>query len=297
MLKDLYLFEMEPQISNLVRVLSKVLPKQQAIQECRYITQELPQSKWIQAVYRREKLEPLQYILGNQPFGQLDLKCKPGVLIPRIDTESWVMRLSEIIKENTSLSINLIDYCTGSGCVGLGMLSELKSQIKSFTALDISGDAVELVGENYQRNIDCFSQDSQVDIQISDLLKQELDLKFPLSPKQINLLVSNPPYIPLDHMNESNGVETSVLNYEPHLALVGDLEFYNSLCQIIMKNDMIDGFVFELGYMHQAERVRKLLGSRGWRIGFINDDNSRIRCVTGWKGEKVRFLEQMVNWN
>lgn len=281
---------MKPKLSRLVYRLGKVMPKPQAVSECRYIQRELPVSKWILAADRRSNLEPLQYIIGNQPFGNLDLACKPGVLIPRMDTESWVMELSKTLRE--SESINLIDYCTGSGCVGLGLLSELP-QIHSLTGLDISETAIQLAKENYTRNIHLFENlETKVDFHQSDLLKHELDLKFPVS-EEINLLVSNPPYIPTDHMNESHGVEKSVLDYEPHLALVGDLEFYQSLCEVIRQNEFINGFVFELGYMHQAENVMEMISNiGGWKLGVKHDDMERIRCVIGWKTPLLECLNE-----
>lgn len=278
---------MKPKLSSLIQRLGKVMPKSQAVAESKYIQRELPINKWIQAANRREKLEPLQYILGNQPFGKLDLICKPGVLIPRIDTESWVIQLSEALKGSNN--ITLIDYCMGSGCVGLGLLSEL-SQIQSLIGLDISEDAVQLSKDNYKRNIELFETPKvEIDFHISDLLKGEFQQPTHLS--DINLLVSNPPYIPLDHMNEAHGVEKSVLAYEPHLALVGDLEFYDSLCKVIIQNDYINGFVFELGYMHQAEKVmERISSSGGWKVGVKHDDMERIRCVVGWKTPLLECL-------
>lgn len=96
-------------------------------------------------------------------------------------------------------------------------------------------------------------------------------------------------------MNEAHGVEKSVLDYEPHLALVGDMEFYDALCDVVLANEAINGFVFELGYMHQAEGVMERIvaqGGNGWKLGVRHDDMERIRCVIGWKTPLLESLAQ-----
>lgn len=109
----------------MIKIISKSYSLQQAKQEAVWISQELPESKWFDACEKRSNLVPLQYILGNQPFGKLDIKCEEGVLIPRLDTEEWVLEATNLLK-NINID-NLIDYCTGSGCIGLGFASELNN--------------------------------------------------------------------------------------------------------------------------------------------------------------------------
>jgi HemK-like putative methylase len=80
-------------------------------------------------VERRAKGEPLQYILGTQPFGDLDILCKRGVLIPRSETEVYTVQFAELVKKNEQAErqkLRILDLCTGTGCISLLLHSLLK---------------------------------------------------------------------------------------------------------------------------------------------------------------------------
>jgi HemK-like putative methylase len=84
-------------------------------------------------VGRRAKGEPLQYILGTQPFGDLEILCKRGVLIPRPETEAYTDKLAELVldlsREETApkrQKLRILDLCTGTGCISLLLHSLLK---------------------------------------------------------------------------------------------------------------------------------------------------------------------------
>ncbi|KAN0102607.1 S-adenosyl-L-methionine-dependent methyltransferase [Hyaloscypha variabilis] len=127
---------------------------------------------------RRSRAEPLQYILGSQPFGELDIKCRPGVLIPRPETEAYTGHLAKLLingelDEQFSLSseepvppfpkaewrgrsvegkLRILDVCSGSGCISL-LLHSLLSKSGRFphiktVGLDISPKAIALANEN-----------------------------------------------------------------------------------------------------------------------------------------------------
>jgi len=80
---------------------------------------------------RRERAEPLQYILGTQPFGDLEIKCRKGVLIPRPETESYTQHLAELLQRGSAHDemikgigldfgrVNVLDLCSGTGCISL----------------------------------------------------------------------------------------------------------------------------------------------------------------------------------
>ena len=84
-------------------------------------------------VTRRSRGEPLQYIIGNQPFGDLEILCQKNVLIPRPETEIYTTRLAECLR-NISHSrgksgregLRILDLCSGSGCIALLLHSLLK---------------------------------------------------------------------------------------------------------------------------------------------------------------------------
>ncbi|KAG0680838.1 hypothetical protein C6P40_004098 [Pichia californica] len=281
---------MSSKLSQMIKIISKSYSLQQAKQEAVWISQELPESKWFDACEKRSNLVPLQYILGNQPFGKLDIKCEEGVLIPRLDTEEWVLEATNLLK-NINID-NLIDYCTGSGCIGLGFASELNN-LKNLDCIDFNDNAINLSIKNLNHN-KIFFKKTNINIYKGNLLKGFLPS---INENSISLLLSNPPYIPKNDLNKNN-VEESVLKFEPKEALLGDIEFYDALCtKILQKNNSFKGFIFELGYIHQAEIVNKLLNNnQSWKIGIRNDQSGNLRNVIGWKVDsEFTILEKMVH--
>lgn len=274
----------------MVQIIGKSMPKFQARREAEWICQELPKTQWINASNQRARQVPLQYILGNQPFGRLDLKCKRGVLIPRLDTEEWVLEVADLLK-NVKIN-NIVDYCTGSGCIGLSLASELKF-VTQLACIDFKKEAVELSSENYQRNKDKIHV--PVTIHQGDLFKSYLPTTCKVSDSGSNFLVSNPPYIPSKDLIFPE-VEPSVLKYEPQEALLGDLEFYEALCEnILIPNNSFKGFIFELGYLKQAALVKSLLDSN-WVVGTRTDLSGNLRNVLGFKkNSEFNVLESMIH--
>ena len=73
---------------------------------------------------RREKREPMQYILGSTGFMGLEFHVEPGVLVPRQDTETlveWVLKAEGEANVESATNLSLLDMCTGSGCIGLSL--------------------------------------------------------------------------------------------------------------------------------------------------------------------------------
>ncbi|KAH3664223.1 hypothetical protein OGAPHI_004574 [Ogataea philodendri] len=232
---------------------------------------ELPVDRWAGAVEERAKHVPLQYILGSQPFGELNIKCRPGVLIPRNETEEWCERLKEVV-EKIPDKVSVVDYCTGTGCVALSMAT--LSNVEKITAFDIDESALRLARENLKLNKDLLQ--TPVSFEKGNLLQEK-------HPKlAATLLLSNPPYIPEKDFNLQGGVEQSVLLYEPRSALVGDLEFYTALAELL-RTGSFKAFVFEIGYREQALHTKKLLPA--WTCGIRTDSHGNVRNVVGWQQE------------
>lgn len=150
------------------------------------------------AIARLKKYEPIQYILGETEFYGLTLKTDSRALIPRPETEElvdWI--LHEYPKAQT-----VLDICTGSGCIAIGLAAQLPAP--KVDAIDISCDAIDLAKENADLNNTqiCFYQ---ADILSTDNLPQKYDI-----------IVSNPPYITI---SEKTDMMPNVLDYEPDLAL------------------------------------------------------------------------------
>lgn len=76
-------------------------------------------------VSQRARGKPLQYILRTTPFGPLTLRCGRGALIPRWETEAWTTYLASLLARDAERdgggALCVLDLCTGSGCVGLGL--------------------------------------------------------------------------------------------------------------------------------------------------------------------------------
>lgn len=117
-------------------------------------------------VRRRSRGEPLQYILGDQPFGNLEILCQPKVLIPRPETELYTTNvaacLANLRGHGTPLNrggLRILDLCTGSGCIALLLHSLLRSKAEDSTlklqiaGLDISQNALQLAKKNKTHNI------------------------------------------------------------------------------------------------------------------------------------------------
>ncbi|EER40586.1 conserved hypothetical protein [Histoplasma capsulatum H143] len=131
------------------------------------------QSRLREMVRRRARGVPLQYILGDQPFGELEMLCRRGVLIPRPETESYTTRVANLLLSKLAPTrqkdlthrdeckcehlptLRIVDLCTGTGCIPL-LLHSLLSPVfpkLQICAVDISTRALKLARENLKHNI------------------------------------------------------------------------------------------------------------------------------------------------
>lgn len=182
--------------------------------------------QWEQAeaiLARRQAHEPLQYILGNQPFCGLHLKVTPAVLIPRPETEELVhLALNSL--PATAETLRIADLGTGSGAIALALAQELqkRKQPMQIWAADLSEAALSVAKEN----ADLHHLDQAVYFLEGDGLAPFLALGL-----QLDLLISNPPYVPLPQWQ---GLAPEVQLYEPQMALTpgeDPLRFYRLLAQ------------------------------------------------------------------
>ena len=241
-------------------------------------------------VYRRSTLaEPLQYILGNQPFGPTSILCRRGVLIPRAETEELASHLAGLLPRASKV----VDLCTGSGCIPLLLAAETDVSV---VGVDISSHALRLSMENLQRNADVMRAASQVQFMEGDVLAQngeEDDLLYSIHacfdemvPGYTNadVVISNPPYISAD--GYARETARSVRNWEPRLALEaadrGDV-FYPRIGEIA-RGLGARAVVTEVGGWTQAERVKGIWEEMGWEGSAIwKDFAGRGRTVVAWR--------------
>ena len=215
---------------------------------------------------------PLQYIFGYTYFMGYKFLCREKVLIPRFDTENLISSALEDTKERDSLEI--IDMCTGTGCIGISFyLERLKSGHKDrLTLVDISDDAIQLSRDNLALFKEI--EPGQVAVVKSDLFKE-------LKGQRFDVLLSNPPYIPTEVCDT---LEADVRDYEPRLALDGDIDGLSFYKRIIsgMCSHLNDGayISMEIGF-DQYESVKKLMIDEGYEnISLVKDLNGLDRVVS-----------------
>lgn len=212
---------------------------------------------------RREKREPLQYILGTQPFMGLLLHTDERALIPRNDTETLCEKALERIPPRG----RVLDLCTGSGALAIAMGKIRPDAL--VTACDLSESALSLARENAAR----------LDVRVRFL---QGDLFQPAAGETFHVIVSNPPYIP-DGMR---GKLQEEVEREPGMALFAGpdgLDFYRRIALEAPAHLEKDGWLLmEIGD-GQADAVRELLRDRFEKIGLFNDLNGLPRVVQGQK--------------
>jgi release factor glutamine methyltransferase len=156
-------------------------------------------------VKRLAKGEPLQYVLGNQPFFGLEIKTDVRALIPRPETEELVEWIIEFINDHDGIT-RLLDIGTGTGCIPLALKNNFEEL--QCTGCDISEEALVLARVNAQ-NLDLTCN------------FERYDFNSPTPTHWLNsfdIVVSNPPYI----SPKETTVDKHVHLWEPHLALYTD---------------------------------------------------------------------------
>jgi release factor glutamine methyltransferase len=226
-------------------------------------------------VARREKREPVAYIVGHKEFYSLDFEVTPAVLIPRPETEFVVTAALECIAEKTNARV--LDIGTGSGAIAIAIA--VNAPQARITALDISADAIAVASRNALRHrvedrvtfrrADCF-----------DILDGGAALE------TFDAIVSNPPYL---HDAEIAALEPDVRGYEPRIALNGGasgLDIPQRITIGARTHLEINGaLIMEVGEGHAGDVVR-LVERAGLRVlSVINDLAGHQRVVRARKIE------------
>ncbi|MGN0423740.1 MAG: peptide chain release factor N(5)-glutamine methyltransferase [Acetatifactor sp.] len=235
----------------------------------RVVTPE-EEKQYFDAIASRSARIPLQQITGQQEFMGLNFRVNRNVLIPRQDTEVLV---EEVLK-HTHDGMQILDMCTGSGCILISILHYTNDC--EGLGVDVSSPALKVAEENAERLLS--GQDGvSVRFLQSDLF-EAVDGKY-------DIVVSNPPYI------RSAVVDTlmpEVKDYEPRIALDGEedgLVFYRRIVSDCKKNLKKGGMLFfEIGY-DQAEAVKGMMEQAGFLEVTVKKDFGGLdRVVFGTLG-------------
>ncbi len=219
--------------------------------------------KCIKIAIKRKKGVPIQYLIKEWDFFNLTLKIGKGVLIPRQDTEFTVQTALDLIKEQDVI----IDLGTGSGCIAAA-IAKNKKNVKIF--------AVEKFHPAYKyakKNLKDFKK--TVRLIKGDILNESFAKQF----KNIDLIISNPPYLSKDDILNLQ----KEVSFEPRSSLYGGfdgLKYYRKI-SYIYKNSLKDKgiLIFEIG-SSQAEDVIKILNNTGFLDVTVKKDlNFKNRVI------------------
>ena len=212
-------------------------------------------------VTRRQKGEPLQYLLGQWEFWGLPVEVGEGVLIPQPDTEILVEQALASVKGIDAPRI--LDLCAGSGCVGIALAHELPNA--AVTAVELYDEAFGYLERNIRLNsVGVTAVKADVLASPPEQLQGEWDL-----------IVSNPPYISLD---EKEQLSAEVL-FEPEQALFAEengLKFYRAIAEHWLPLLKEGGtLAVEIGY-RQAEAVRGIFAPYETKVQADYGGNDRV---------------------
>lgn len=221
-------------------------------------------------VARRLAGEPVAYIIGEWEFYGLPLDISNDVLIPRMDTELLAER-AILLARAAGEGARVLDLCAGSGCIGLAVAANVPSC--RVVLADVSEGALRVCKQNIRR---C-GLNAQVVCLLADAMQ-------PPAPNlwDFDVIVCNPPYIPTEDIA---GLDVSVKDYEPHLALDGGadgLDFYRAIAERWGNALRLDGsLLFEVG-IGQVGDVEMIMAKNGYRDIRTYQDTAGIwRVVEG----------------
>lgn len=235
---------------------------------------------YFEAIDKRITHYPLQYIVGEWEFMGLKFIVNENVLIPRQDTEVLVETAIRIIENEygqDEQTIDILDMCTGSGCIAVSLSKSCKNL--NITAVDLSEEALSVARENADIN-----ETGNIRFLCSDLF-QKLGDDVNEVYRKFDIIISNPPYI---NTKDIDSLMPEVKNYEPRMALDGDedgLRFYRNI--IFQSKNYLKPkgcILFEIG-CEQGEAVREILEKNQFKgIDIIRDLSGHERVIIGRMG-------------
>ena len=222
-------------------------------------------------IQRRKDREPTAMILGEWDFMGLTFRLNKSTLIPEQDTEVLVETALEELKRRGSgeAPLRILDLCTGSGCILLSLLHELRNACGLGT--DLSEEALEAARENAVR----------LGLQERAAFRQG-DLWEPVGDERFDLIVSNPPYVPTDVIPT---LEPEVRCGEPYAALDGGedgLVFYRRILKEAAGHLKPSGIIIVESGFDEAAQIAALMQDQKLRgIRTVKDYGGLDRVVLG----------------
>ena len=208
--------------------------------------------KYKQLIQRRSQCEPIAYIVKEKEFWSKNFLVSSDTLIPRPETELIVEKLTKIFEEK---KISILDIGTGTGCILISLLSELKNS--KGIGIDISKKALRIAEKNSEQH----GMKNKI-----KFFHKSLDSKFY---QKFDLIVSNPPYI---KKSEIKNLQEDVRKFEPRIALDGGNDGLDLIKKVIYKSKYIlkikGTLALEIGN-EQFNKVSKILKKNNFKIEHI----------------------------
>ncbi|KKR06785.1 MAG: Release factor glutamine methyltransferase [Parcubacteria group bacterium GW2011_GWC2_39_14] len=202
---------------------------------------------FLKQINTRAKHVPVAQITGYKDFFGLSFKVTKDVLVPRPETELLVEKTIELVKVNYKSAITIADIGTGSGAIAISLAKKLP-KAKLF-ATDKSRKALLIAKQNARRH--------RIKIKFA-----QGNLLTSIKNEQIDIVVTNLPYLETDLKNHLNSSETQGLKFEPSLALysgVDGLDAYRKFFQQIKKMKRLPHFIIIEHGNKQATKLRKII--------------------------------------
>ena len=224
--------------------------------------------KFKNLIQQRSIGTPISYLIGKKNFWNYEFKINNNVLIPRPDTELIIQETLKLMKNKNKL--RLLDIGTGSGCIILTLLKELKGF--SGIGIDICKKSVDLakINRNKLGLKNCVK-----------FLKSDIDN---FNYGKYDLIISNPPYIKKFDLKY---LDKDVVGFEPKLALDGGLDGLSGIRKVINNSTRLikrkGTLVLEIGF-DQADKVKEILKKNGFYLkNVLKDLANKNRCMISIK--------------
>lgn len=218
------------------------------------------------ALVKLKNYVPVQQVIGHCFFAGLRFKVSPAVLVPRPETEELVHKACDFIAKNNKKTV--LDIGTGSGCIAITIQHKLKNS--EVSAIDVSEDALTIARQNAVEN------NSAANIFHFDFLDEKRWGELGV----FDVIISNPPYIPLA---DKSTMSKNVVEHEPHVALfVPDedpLLFYKKITAFAKDHLAAGGAIFLETHESYAQEVAAELGESGFTADVMKDFFEKERMV------------------
>jgi release factor glutamine methyltransferase len=225
---------------------------------------ELDSLRWMNFVKDLKNHKPVQYILGYEYFAGDKFMVDENVLIPRPETEELVNWIATEQKEAEKLKI--LEVGTGSGCISISLKKKLPQA--DILATDISEGALAVANKNST------ALNVAVNFMLDDILNTNL------GSQNFDVIVSNPPYIPIEDFKT---LDERVRSHEPNLALFTEeekpLQFYKAILEVASNNLNANGVLYFEIHEDYAKAVCELAKGKSWQATIKKDFYGKERMV------------------